>query len=377
LAKKHEVLEHIMLLLEAIPTAITLYDHNEVIIDCNMKTVKLFGFTDKTKFIKEFNERYFDFSPKCQPCGTLSTEKKEEAFRQVHSHGRFQVEWMHLDVNGKELPISATLAKIEIEDTHLILICDMDLREIRLARAKETEAKQRLFELEIETLDHEKKFKETILTTLSHEMRTPLAVMSVYAEVAIDKIQSGETAESVLTQLAIISDEAHRLAELAMNTMDTFVKKSEKDDEEIIDIGKKIAYLSNMLVPMAKKRDITIIIDLPECLPAVRGKVSVLTRVVWNIFENALRYTQEGGTITAFGKDDSEYVSITIADTGCGMTHEIKTQVYERGFSNDNMTGLGLPFCKEIIEAHGGEISIESEPGNGCAVTFTLPKYES
>ena len=375
MAKKHEVLEHIMLLLEAIPTAITLYDHNEVIIDCNMKTVKLFGFTDKTKFIKEFNERYFDFSPKCQPCGNLSTEKKEEAFRQVHSQGRFQVEWMHLDINGKKLPISATLTKIEIEDTYLILICDVDLREIRLARAREVEAKQRLFELEIETLDREKKFKETMLTTLSHEMRTPLAVMSAYAEVLIDKIESGESTECVLAQLAIISDEAHRLAELATNTMDAFVKKTERDDEEITDIGKRIAYLSNMLMPMAKKRNIAVIIDLPEYLPAVRGKVSALTRVVWNIFENALRYTQEEGAITVFGKDDSEYVSITIADTGCGMTHETKMRACERGFSSENMTGLGLSFCKEIIEAHGGEISIESEPDNGCAVTFTLPKH--
>ena len=215
--------------MEATPAVASLYDKNNTLIDCNMETVKLFGFTGKEAFIKEFNERFFDFSAEYQPCGTPTREKIIEVFRQTRLHGRFQIEWVHVDINGEEVPIYATLTEIKIEDMSLILVYDIDLRETRLARAKELETERRLFELEIETLDREKKFKETILTTLSHEMRTPLAVMSAYAEVVIDKIQSGEAAESVLTQLAIISDEAHRLAELATNTINTFVKKSEKD----------------------------------------------------------------------------------------------------------------------------------------------------
>jgi signal transduction histidine kinase len=184
--------------------------------------------------------------------------------------------------------------------------------------------------------------------------------------------------EKVLAALDTISDESHRLATLATDTMDMFVKNAEKDNEKIIDIGKMVTQLANMLIPTADKQNISVVTDLPKHLPSVWGTVAELTRVVWNILENALRHTTEG-TISVLGnlqtKQDIIYVSITIADTGCGMTNEIKSRAFERGYSSGEMTGLELTFCKKIIEAHSGEIYIESELGKGCAVTFILPEY--
>ena len=378
MASKLEKLKHIGLLLEAMPVAVSLYDQNDIIIDCNMEAVELFGFTNKANLIKEFNERYFDFSTEYQPCGTLSREKKEEAFKQVHSKGRFQVEWIHLDVHGKELPINATLTKIEIEDTTLITVCDVDLRETRLDKARKMEAERRLYETEIATIDREKRFKEDLLAMLSHEMRTPLAVMSVYAELVIREILKGKIGESALEALSTISDEAHRLADLATDSMDMFVKKAAADSEASVDIGKMISQLVNMITSTTQKQNVVIVLKLPEYLPLVWGRAAELTRVLWNIFDNALRYT-ESGTINVAGDlrviDGSRHIAVTITDTGCGMTKEIKSHVFERGYSSEDRTGLGLAFCKEIIKAHGGVISIESEIGTGCAVTFTLPEY--
>jgi len=357
-AKKHEALEHISMTMEATPAVASLYDKNNILIDCNMETVKLFGFTNKAKFIKEFNERFFDFSTEYQPCGTPTREKIIEVFRQTRLHGRIQLEWVHVNINGDEIPIYATLTEVEIEDMSLILVYDIDLRETRLARAKELQA---------------------MLTTLSHEMRTPLAVMSAYAEMVVRKIRSGEVNEKVLAALETISDESHRLATLATDTMDGFVKNAEEDSKEIINLGKMVTQLANMLIPTAKKQNISVVLNLPEHLPPIWGIVAELTRVVWNIFENALRHTNNG-TVTISGDSQTthgtKYVSITITDTGCGMTYEIKSRAFERCYSSGEKTGLGLTFCKEIIEAHGGEISIKSEPDKGCAITFILPQRD-
>lgn len=376
--KKREKQSQLKILLEAVPAAITLYDENDILIDCNTETVKLFGFTDKATFIKEFNQRFFDFSAEYQPCGTPTKVKIGEVFGQTRLQGRIQVEWLHLNVEGKEIPINATLTMVEIEDKPMILVCDADLREIRIAKAKKVEAERRLLESEITAIDREKKFKDAMLATLSHEIRTPLAVMSANAEMIVKKIRGGGVNERVLKALDTISDESHRLADLATSIMDMFAKNAAIEAGTSIDIGSMVSQLAGMLTSTAKRQKVAIVLKLPESLPHICGVSAELMRVLWNIFENALRYTKKG-KITAIGgvqvKNDTRYVSITIEDTGYGMTPEIKARAFERGYSTEEMTGLGLAFCKEIIEAHDGEISIKSEPGKGCAVTFILPEY--
>ena len=147
--KKYRQYNHIQLMIEAIPAAVTLYDKNNILVDCNMETFKLFGFAGKAQFIEEYNKRFFDFSTEYQPCGTPATQKKEEVLRQVELQSRFQTEWIHLDKNGEELPVNVTFTRIEIDDNPFNLVCDIDLREIRLARDKETEAEERLLKSEI------------------------------------------------------------------------------------------------------------------------------------------------------------------------------------------------------------------------------------
>ena len=147
--KKYNQNSHIRLMLEAIPAAVTLYDENNTLVDCNMETFKLFGFTNKAKFIKEYNKRFFDFSAEYQPCGTPATDKKEEVLRQVELQGRLQTEWTHLDINGEELPVSVTFTRIEIDGSPFNLVCDIDLREIKLAREKEAETERQSLKMEI------------------------------------------------------------------------------------------------------------------------------------------------------------------------------------------------------------------------------------
>jgi len=154
--------------------------------------------------------------------------------------------------------------------------------------------------------------------------------------------------------------------------LDVFVKKAAEDTKAPVDISKMVLQLANILSSVATKRNVIIDMKLSENLPLVWGTSGELTRVLWNIFDNALRHTN-GGIIKVTGIANKSCVNITIADTGEGMTDETKSHAFERGYTDGQGAGLGLVFCKEIIEAHGGEISIESELGDGCAVTFNLP----
>jgi signal transduction histidine kinase len=257
---------------------------------------------------------------------------------------------------------------------------------------------QRLrLETENAAIASEKRFKEDILATISHEVRTPLAVMSVYAQMAVKQMNKGNITEQTMTDLNTISNEAKRLAELATDALTMFGGKTDINKRTHVDIGAAVTQLAGLLTSAAKNKNIEIKIELAD-IPPVWGVSDELTRVLWNLFDNAIKHTKNGvitvnGAYSVTGelkmengelkgKDfsnsqfstlNSQFVSVSIQDTGEGMTAETLHRAFEHGYSASGGPGMGLAFCKEIIENHGGSINIKSSIGNGCAVTFTLP----
>jgi signal transduction histidine kinase len=95
---------------------------------------------------------------------------------------------------------------------------------------------------------------------------------------------------------------------------------------------------------------------------------------MFNLLQNAKKHTEQGSvTIKANSGDCGKIIVVTVTDTGTGIADSLLPQIFERGVSGGDGSGLGLPICKEIIQSHGGEIRIESEQNKGAAVTFTLP----
>jgi two-component system phosphate regulon sensor histidine kinase PhoR len=106
-----------------------------------------------------------------------------------------------------------------------------------------------------------------------------------------------------------------------------------------------------------------------------------LGEVVNNILHNAIKFTPSGGKIVVTSKSNPEYVSVSFADTGIGISKEDLPHIFERFYKTDKSraqtgTGLGLAIAKHIIQAHGGEIHVESETGKGSVFTFNLPVRE-
>jgi len=101
-----------------------------------------------------------------------------------------------------------------------------------------------------------------------------------------------------------------------------------------------------------------------------------ITQVVLNLITNANNHTKSGRISIAAELVDRE-VTVTVADTGAGIDPEILPRVFERGVTDGDGAGLGLDICRQIIEAHGGKIGIESTPAEGTSVWFSLPIAES
>ncbi len=142
-----------------------------------------------------------------------------------------------------------------------------------------------------------------------------------------------------------------------------------------------ITPVAGLLEPLARRRGVTLRVALPAELPEVMGDGERLRRVVTNLLGNALKFTEEGGSVVVAACVDerAHALAVSVSDTGLGISAAEQHRIFDKfscGARNDGgrtSTGLGLYFCKLIVEAHGGKISVRSEPGQGATFTFSLP----
>ena len=219
-----------------------------------------------------------------------------------------------------------------------------------------------------------------MVDTLSHEVRTPLTVMSTYAQLAVKKIRAGNADEQTLTDLVTISDEAKRLSEMASNTLRLsrlagVPENMAANEAGLVDIGAITGQLIGLFEPTARRAARMLHAVIPENLPPVWGESDSLTRLLWNLLDNAISHAGRGN-IEARAEADGKDVRITVKDEGEGIPPELLPKIFERGVSGKkDGTGLGLAFCREIAKRHGGDIAVESECGTGTTVTVTLPAH--
>ncbi|MCL2386176.1 MAG: response regulator [Defluviitaleaceae bacterium] len=131
--------KHIKYMLDSAPMSVMLYDTNRKVINCNEEAVRLFGLGDKENFIKQFNERYYDFFPPYQHCGTPTKEKSDMVFHALMTHGKVTLEWTHLTAKGEIFPADVTLVRVGYGDAQTGVVYIRDLREEKKAEAKRLE----------------------------------------------------------------------------------------------------------------------------------------------------------------------------------------------------------------------------------------------
>ncbi len=225
------------------------------------------------------------------------------------------------------------------------------------------------------------RLKSEFIAAASHELRTPLTSVQMGIHLLI------EDASSVMTDrqrdiLQVCRDDTARLDRLMRELLD--LSKIESGDVTPIRVAVRPAALIREAVDplrlQIEARDLTLAVDAAPDLARVFVDRSQIERVISNLVTNAARATPAGGTIRVAAAPRDREVAISIADTGMGIPAEYLATIFEPFVRVPSTpgggAGLGLTICRRIIEAHGGQLSVQSELGKGSTFTFTVPMAE-
>ncbi len=218
------------------------------------------------------------------------------------------------------------------------------------------------------------------LANVSHQLRTPLAVIKGSASSLLQPdVSFDEPAWREFLQF--IDRDADRLSHLVeeLLMMSRLEAGALEVRKEQLNLGAVVESVKDRLDNLAAKHRLQI--DIPDCLPQVMVDDSRIGEVLSNLVENATKYSEEGTLITIAARPADKEVIVSITDEGIGIPTELHEKVFERFFQIESAntkqkrsgTGLGLAICRGIVEAHGGRIWVESEPGKGSRFCFTLP----
>ena len=211
------------------------------------------------------------------------------------------------------------------------------------------------------------------IANVSHEMKTPLAVMQNYGTL----LQSPELSEEMRMEYAKgVTDGSRRLADMMTNIL----KLNRLENQQIypqtteFDLGEQLCECLLQYENVWEKAEIEIDTDIAENVK-VKADAELLSLVWNNLFSNAFKFTEAGGTVTVLLSVTEHHAIVKVKDTGCGMTPEVGAHIFEKFYQGDTShsvqgNGLGLALVKRVVDIMQGEIGVESTIGKGT--TFTV-----
>ena len=219
-----------------------------------------------------------------------------------------------------------------------------------------------------------------ILSVIFHDLKAPLAAVENYNRLLLGEFV-GELNEEQRDMIQRSSDRLSGLLSLVTNMID--LSRIDFGDLRMarISLAEVIEGCVETMRPLAEKKGLQLIAEVPRGLPAVLGSPARLEQVVRNLLSNAIKYTHSGGVVAVKVKDETYDIQAEVADTGIGIPTEELPKIFDgfyRGLDiTERGTGLGLSISKKIVEAHHGRIWAMSpcpENGKGSKFVFTLPK---
>lgn len=221
--------------------------------------------------------------------------------------------------------------------------------------------------------------RKDFVANVSHELKTPITSIKGFSETLLDgALSDKQTAEYFLS---IILKESDRLQSLIQDLLD--LSKIEQQGFELsiqtCDLREILDDITVMLESKSREKEVELSVSLPEGLTYIEGDIYRLKQIFINLISNALTYTPQGGSVHVKVDKYPDYAIVTVSDTGIGIKTEEIPRIFERFYRvdrarsrNSGGTGLGLAIVKHLVEAHKGQISVESEVGKGTTFTVKL-----
>jgi signal transduction histidine kinase len=228
--------------------------------------------------------------------------------------------------------------------------------------------------------------QEDFVANASHELRTPLTTIKLRVEALLGGARHDPAiAERFLSE---IESELNRLSHLIddLLTLSQIEVGLDALEMEEVDLPLLLGEAIATFWPRAEAGGVTLTMDAAPQLPAVRASAPQIRQVIDNLLDNALKYSSSGGLVTVSCRPANEQVIVSVTDTGQGIPSKDLPHVFERFYRSDRSRsrsspegstgGLGLSIVRSVVNAHGGEVSIDSQEGKGTTVRFTLPVYQ-
>jgi signal transduction histidine kinase len=229
-------------------------------------------------------------------------------------------------------------------------------------------------------LEHTEKLRQNMVADVAHELRTPLSNIQGYLEALRDGVMKPdkETIRSLYEEALLLSRLVDDLQELSLAEAGEL-----KLVQQAEDIGELIRQTVAAAAVKKKAKGLSLAVELPEKLPPANIDLRRIGEVLRNLLENAVDHTGRGGSVTVAARQLGNWLEVSVADTGEGIPAEELPNIFERFYRVDKSrtratggSGLGLTIAKRLVEAHGGRIDVQSQPGKGSRFAFTVPVAE-
>jgi signal transduction histidine kinase len=339
--------------------------------DRETPVIVLTGFGSLESAVDAMHKGVFDYLLK--PC---DVEELKTTVRRALEHGKL-TRGLRERVVALERIAGRDLGDVENQigatrDEVATLAAELDgaKRELELALGRERAMVAQLRERD--------ELRNQFLANVSHELRTPLTSIRGYAqlltraEAAPDRVRNGASA------ILRATDQLHALVQDLLD-MTAIEGNGIHVDPRPVSLGDVITAAVQLVDPAAREKNVTVTADIGRAIPEVRADRGRLAQVLNNLLSNAVKFTPAGGSVDVGARTGGDLVHVWVKDTGVGIPHDEQTQLFTRFFHSSSTPvtsrglGLGLYIVRSIVEAHGGMVWIESEPGQGTTVSFTVP----
>ncbi|GCE27908.1 hypothetical protein KDA_33920 [Dictyobacter alpinus] len=232
-------------------------------------------------------------------------------------------------------------------------------------------------------LERANQLKSQFLANVTHELRTPLHSIISYGALILEGFVDGTLTAEQEEHIQFMVGRAEDLSHLVDDMLD--LSKIEADHIEVklepLQLTKNLADVLEQVKPLANNKDLHLHLDIPDALPMVAADGHRLRQIVINLVSNAIKFTEKGSvTVRCHHLKQQGMVRISVTDTGIGISPAALDYIFEAFRQADGSTtrrfggtGLGLTIARKLIELQGGEIAVESIPGEGSTFSFTLP----
>ncbi|MER3467694.1 MAG: histidine kinase, partial [Thermoflexus sp.] len=225
------------------------------------------------------------------------------------------------------------------------------------------------------------RLREELLHMIVHDLRNPIASIRTALDFVLVEGLGPLTSEQQEV-LRIARDNTDRILRMVHTILDLRRLEAGKMalQPKPLALAALVGEILRGMQPLLQEKDLRVRVELPEGLPPAWGDEEVLSRVLQNLLDNAIKLTPSGGSIWVRAdvarEDGRPWIQVTVADSGPGIPSGLRERLFQpfvTGMVPYRGVGLGLAFCRLAVEAHGGKIWVEDHPSGGAAFVFTIP----